>query len=226
MSRILAVGDIHTKLWIIDEVRKIADNYDRVVFVGDYADDWGKQPRDTIQTWLELRSLSHSNPNVKLVQGNHDFAYTRKVGTSSGGYSVGTQFILDVPENRGLKDWLTNIPLSLEIDGVTYSHAGFVEDYHGGTHPDTLWNDISPLWVRPDYGYTYQQRPQVFGHTPSQTCWEVDDNIWCIDTFSTYPDGTPFGDNTVLEVIDGKTFKTIKLEKQNARNNNPTSGIS
>lgn len=224
--KVLAVGDVHTKTWIINEVRKIADNYDAVVFVGDYADDWGKLPRDTIQTWLELRLLQKEKPHVQLVIGNHDYIYVNKTSTISGGYSMGTQFILDVPENKKLKKWLSDLPVVIEVDGVTYSHAGLVDSFKQEYTSKWLWNDNSPLWVRPLEGNFYLEMPQVFGHTPSETCWEVQPNIWCIDTFSTYPDGRQFGDNTVLEVIDGKTFNKIKLEKQNARNNNTTSGIS
>ncbi len=224
--RVLAVGDIHTKLWIIDEVQKIADNYDRVVFVGDYADDWSKEPIDTINTWKKLRGFYNKFPKVLMVQGNHDYAYTRNVGTSSGGYSVGTQFLLDLPENKELKDWLRDLPLSIKLNGVTYSHAGITKEWNENFHPDNLWEDVSPLWVRPDDGYEYLEIPQVFGHTPSETCWEVDTNIWCIDTFSTYPDGTPFGDHTVLEVTNGKEFKKIKLEKQNARDNNSSPSVT
>lgn len=218
--RVLAVGDIHTKLWIIHEVRKIAENYDRVIFVGDYADDWGKEPMDTINVWRELRVFQKTCPAVRLVQGNHDWAYTRDVGTSSGGYSVGTQFLLDLPDNKDLKEWLTNIPLTARVDGVTYSHAGITDEWNENFDKVDLWSDISPLWVRPTDYLEYEQIPQVFGHTPSPTCWEVDKDIWCIDTFSTYPDGRPFGDHTVLEITDGKEFKKIKLEKQNARDNN------
>lgn len=202
--KVLAIGDIHTKIWIINKVRQIAHDFDAIVFVGDYADDWGKAPIDTINTWKELRSFADSRKNVHLVQGNHDFIYTHNVGTSQGGYSTGTQFMLDMePE---LKRWLRDLPIILELDRVTYSHAGITKDWSGGMHPDTLWNDVSPLWVRPDDGFEYKDMPQVFGHTPSETCWEVDRGIWCIDTFSTYPDGRPFGDGSVLEVVDGKQF--------------------
>ena len=38
--KVLAVGDIHTKKWIVDKVDEIADNYDKVVLIGDYADEW------------------------------------------------------------------------------------------------------------------------------------------------------------------------------------------
>jgi hypothetical protein len=214
--RVLAVGDVHTKLWIVDRVREMAEDYDRVIFVGDFADDWDKEPIDTINTWKELRSLSHSNPNVKLVQGNHDYIYTNYTKTTSGGYSMGTQFLLDLPDNKGLKEWLHNLPIILEIDKVKYSHAGITESWNGGLDPVTLWRDDSPIWARPTeepYPTEYRSYPQVFGHTPSPTCWEVQPDVWCIDTFSTYQDGTPIGDETVLEVIDGRKFNKIKLKK-------------
>ena len=210
--KVLAVGDIHTKIWIIDRVREIAENYDKIIFVGDYADDWGKQPMDSINTWKELRSFSHSNPNVELVIGNHDYIYLHKTPSSQGGYSGGTQFMLDLPENKPLKDWLSSLPVKLDIDGVRYSHAGFTDTFNNEFTTHWLWQDNSPIWARPGYD-KYEDYPQVFGHTPSETCWEVQKGVWCIDTFSTYPDGTPFGDNTVLEIIDGKTFNKIKLEE-------------
>lgn len=216
MSRVLAVGDIHTKTWIIDRVQKIADDYDKIVFVGDYADDWGKQPIDTINTWIALKDFHENNPEkVCLVVGNHDYIYINKTSTESGGYSTGTQFLLNLPDNYELKEWLKNIPVKVELDGTTYSHAGFSTGWDD--NEKDLWRDDSPIWIRPDsisYGWTYKDN-QVFGHTPSQTCWEVPsgENVWCIDTFSTYRDGTPFGDGTVLEIIDGKTFTKIKLEE-------------
>lgn len=217
--KVLAVGDIHTKLWVIDEVRKIADNYDKVVFVGDYADDWKSSPQDTIDTWKELRSLSHSNPNVKLVIGNHDYAYLLDFDPRSGGHNWVTQLMLNSVEEKGLKEWLSHVPITLDIDGVTYSHAGVSENWD---NRDGLWQDESPIWVRPQ-GTQYKGFPQVFGHTPSATCWEVQPWIWCIDTFSTYRDGTLIGDQTVLEITDGKWFNKIKLENKN--DNNTTNGI-
>ena len=210
MSRVLAVGDIHTKTWIVNRVEKIADNYDRIVFVGDYADDWGKQPIDTINTWKRLKDFQDAYPKkAKFVIGNHDFAYLLSYYPHSGGFNPLTKLLLNDPENKALKKWLGAIKIKVKIDGVTYSHAGYSESW---TPQDGLWNDFSPIWVRPNEAGNYLPK-QVFGHTPSETCWEVQPTVWCIDTFSTYRDGTPFGDETVLEIIDGKTFTKIKLEE-------------
>lgn len=209
--KVLAVGDIHTKIWIIQAVEKVINDYDAVVFVGDYADDWGKEPIDSINAWNELKRLGDTYKNIHFIMGNHDFIYVNRTSSSQSGYNKFTQTLLDMPENRDLRHWVRTLPVMYRLDGVTYSHAGVVKEWTG--HEMGYWMDLSPIWVRPDDGYTYEDYPQVFGHTPSETCWEVQKGVWCIDTFSTYPDGTPFGDNTVLEIIDGKTFNKIKLEE-------------
>ena len=103
MSRVLAVGDIHTKTWIVDRVEKIADNYDRIVFVGDYADNWGKQPIDTINTWKRLKDFQDAYPEkAKFVIGNHDFAYLLSCYPHSGGFNPLTKLLLNDPENKPL----------------------------------------------------------------------------------------------------------------------------
>lgn len=211
MSKILAVGDIHTKLWIIEAVEKILDNYDTVVFVGDYADDWGKGPVHTLSTWARLKELQDNNlDKVKLVLGNHDYIYLNYTKTTSGGYNKITQTLIDMPENRELRDWLCGLPITVEVDNVLYSHAGLSESFNDDYTSRWLWEDNSPIWTRPGYE-KYRNMPQVFGHTPSKTCWEVQPNIWCIDTHSTFPNGANIGDNSLLEIVDGKKFNKIKL---------------
>lgn len=223
MSKVLAVGDIHTKMWIIEAVTKLVNQYDSIVFVGDYADDWVSEPCQTIETWRRLKMLTSLYPDkVKAVVGNHDFAYTmEKIRPQSSGYNQVTQLMLNAPENRDLKTWVKNLPVQLDIDGVTYTHAGRDVNWNTSTDEHFLWGNDSPIWNRPD-GTVYGPEAQVFGHTPQLTCTEIEDNIWCIDTFSTYHDGTPIGDQTVLEITGGKEFKKKKLDK-NDNNNSATS---
>lgn len=218
--KILAVGDIHTKIWIIDLVESVIDNYDAVVFVGDYADDFGAGPMDSINTWYRLMDLFKAYPDkVKAVKGNHDYIYTVKTPTIQSGYDYKTQLLINSPEHKKLKNWLVSLPLMIEVDGVLYAHAGIDERWDGSQDVSSMWQNISPIWTRPDWAQ-YKKIPQVVGHTPSQTCWEVEDNIWCIDTFSTYPNGKPYGDGTMLVVTDGTKFEKIKIN-----DNSDTPGI-
>lgn len=214
--KVLAIGDIHTKIWIIEAVEKIIDDYDAVIFVGDYADDWNSSPVATIQTWKALKALQDKYiSKVGVVTGNHDYIYVNKTPTIASGYNFTTQMLIDLPDNIEIRQWLRFLPVTIIEDGVTYSHAGI---YSNWKDTDGLWSDYSPIWARPD-NTTYKNIPQVFGHTPSETCWEVQPNVWCIDTFSTYPDDRPIGDHTVLEIIDGITFSKTKLETKNGNNN-------
>lgn len=209
--RVLAVGDLHTKLWIVEAVKRIVDDYDAIVFIGDYADDWGKGPVATIDIWKAVYDLQREHPDkVKVLMGNHDYGYVNHTKSISGGYNPIVQVLLYTPENKRLRRWLSELPVEMVIDGVTYSHAGVTEEWENSSDRANLWSDESPLWARP-YDYTYKDFPQVFGHTPSNTCWEIQPNVWCIDTFSTLPDGDFIGDCTVLEIIDGKKFNKKEL---------------
>lgn len=206
--KILAVGDIHTKAWVIDQVEALLPQYDMVVFCGDYADDWGASGSETTETWLRLWYLQYKHGDkIRLVLGNHDYAYLHPVGCS--GHNDIAQLLINNPENSDLKNWLYSLPITLEIDGVTYSHAGIDERWDGSTDSASMWQDTSPLWVRPSWAQ-YKAIPQVVGHTPQETVTEVHPGIWSMDTFSTYPDGRPIGDGSMLEVVDGKHFVVLK----------------
>jgi hypothetical protein len=231
--RILACGDIHTKNWIIDEVEEIIDNYDAVVFVGDYSDNWNTPPMHSLSTWRMLKMLM-DNEKVHAVIGNHDYAYIHpEIAGRSSGWNQTTFVVLNTPEKKDIKDWLLSLPAILELDGVTFSHAGVTEEWNGDQSVHGLWNDTSPIWARPrQFGgqSSYKQMPQVIGHNPSKKIWQPEPNIWCIDTFSEHQDNTPIGDETVLEIVDGKEFNIIKLkekkddDRETTRNNKPEAG--
>lgn len=216
--RVLAIGDLHTKRWIIDKVERAIDNYDVVIFVGDYADDWNTSPIDTIETWRQIGLLQTRYPEkVATLMGNHDFIYVHPTLSLASGYDYNTQFMINLPDNKAVKTWVYNCPIKIELDGVIYSHAGVARDWVELPEADndyisSLWNDQSPIWLRPN-SYEYLDTPQVFGHTPSETCWEVKPSIWCIDTFSTAYDGKAIGDCSVLEIEDGKKFTVKSLEE-------------
>ena len=58
MGKILAIGDIHTKIWIIEKVAKVINDYDKVVFCGDFADDFNANPQNTLNTWKYLKEFA------------------------------------------------------------------------------------------------------------------------------------------------------------------------
>lgn len=228
MSRVLACGDIHTKIWIIDRVIEKANDYDAIIFCGDYTDNWNTAAFKSIDTWNRLRTFVEANPNkVHALIGNHDYSYIhQEISGRSSGWSQDTNYLLNMPQNIELKEWLLSLPVLCKLDGVTFSHAGITEEWNEKTDVAGLWNDTSPIWARPlEYGgyTTYKNIKQVFGHSPSQSIWNPADGVYCIDTFSEHRDNTPIGDQTALEIINGIKFNKIKLEDKNENSNNITS---
>ncbi len=115
---------------------------------------------------------------------------------------------------------LENVGFIHRIDSTLFSHGGltafFVEDHFGETDtdidfilakindmgPKRLWNDDSPLWARPQDGFLRmfdQGFLQVVGHTPV-TAPLLQGNVLTLDTFSTYRNGTPIGDEKFVWV--------------------------
>lgn len=207
MSKILAVGDVHQKTWILDKVEKLIDNYDQVIFVGDYLDDFGALAVDRPAIINHLMRLKKTyGDKLTLLCGNHDLCYfDSKYAGLYGGYDYSSQAIIN--GDPVAKSFLRSLPQVVWVDGVAYSHAGLTDDWSEDRDP---MDQDGHMWVRPEWGYVYRPK-QVFGHTPSKTCYEVQKDVWCIDTFSTFRDRSPMGDHTVLEIIDGKEFNKIKL---------------
>lgn len=119
------------------------------------------------------------------------------------------------------------------IDNVLFSHGGLSAEYikwfdksllyadiddvieavNNAFH-DQLWNDESPLWLRPQHrarqAFRKEKYIQVVGHTPVERVIEKDGFI-SVDVFSTHPDGTPIGEPAMI-VIDSKTRIYEKVE--------------
>ena len=119
------------------------------------------------------------------------------------------------------------------IDNVLFSHGGLSAEYvkwldkslpdadiddvieavNNASH-DQLWNDESPLWLRPQHrarqAFRKENYIQVVGHTPVERIYEKDGFI-STDVFSTYRDGTQIGEPAMI-VIDSKTRIYEKVE--------------
>ena len=68
---------------------------------------------------------------------------------------------------------------------------------------DTLWIDESPLWARPEVegGFYQPDYLQVVGHTPvKEPTLYVTERLLVCDTFSTYRNGEPIGNQKFVWV--------------------------
>lgn len=69
---VLVVGDIHNKL---EPITNFLKNWNgKVIFTGDYFDDFGDDPYIAMRTAHWLKS-NLDNPNYIFLMGNHDFHY-------------------------------------------------------------------------------------------------------------------------------------------------------
>jgi hypothetical protein len=245
--KILCVGDIHAKPQIVYAVAKLVKDYDRVIFLGDYADDWGADPDQSRIALEAVTELATLNPvNVVLLRGNHDFSeyygYTKREFICSG-FNIGTHnlcqriyrdnwhrlytayIIHGNSEEVGNDWWISHAGItngwykqwdeywdSLTFDGKSNTSLLDTEVFlnqvgsaRGGRslNPSPIWVDYYELIANPK---TYVN--QIVGHTPVKTvtCHEfkngdgIKNKIFFCDTFSTYTDGTPYGDGSCLSL--------------------------
>ena len=61
--KVLFVGDVHNHQYIFDDVTRLDKiyNFDRVIFLGDYVDDWMTDNNDSLKTLNKVIELKKSN---------------------------------------------------------------------------------------------------------------------------------------------------------------------
>ena len=125
MAKTLIIPDIHHQIAVVDGVLGRED-HDRVVFLGDYFDDFGDTPEKARQTatWLKRRLR---DPRMTFLFGNHDLPYRYTVaGLGCSGFSFEKrEAILDVLDES---DWGA-LRLHAWIDGILVTHAGWNEAF-------------------------------------------------------------------------------------------------
>lgn len=246
--KILCVGDIHAKPWVVHAVSLLADDYDRIIFLGDYVDDWGADPLMSKEA-LEAVSVFYRRNNHKVVmlRGNHDFSEYygyRKREFMCSGFDFGTHNECQLLYKNNWEHMLTVDIIHGDYDDPQrgdywISHAGITsgwdkewsEYWNSLTHEQKSISSLldteeflaqvgyargggssnpSPIWVDKDE-LVASPKPfvnQIVGHTPVKTvtCHEFKNGdgtrnkIFFCDTFSTYRDGSPYGDGSCLSL--------------------------
>lgn len=207
--KVLVIPDVHLKLWIFDEADKLIDKYnlDNAIFIGDLVDDWNKQNcidlyKETIDR-AELFKCMHKDSF--FCYGNHEVAYIVN-GACSGNSNL---FRSEIKYLLNKYERIVEPKIVHKIDNVIFSHAGIHDlvDVDNRVQQENdksivkAYNDMnSPLWLRPKYLYVYDENyMQVAGHTPVKNIY-CENNIWYVDTFSTYPDGSQYGNQTFMSI--------------------------
>ena len=225
----LVIPDIHLKPEIIRKATRkmIVNKYDIAVFLGDFCDDWEQGHNVGLydKTFDALDEFIHLYPDTLICYGNHDISYVWKEWET--GYSpIARETVVarlhELYQKYGVERW----KYIHKLDNVLFSHAGltkgFVLEYFAYDTDNSLehiveavnrmgqgelWDDASPIWARPSDGYDFYGKGclQIVGHTPvSVPEFYKDADLLVCDTFSTYSNGKPIG-NQRFVVVDTET---------------------
>ena len=235
--RILVIPDIHLKTWIFDRAEDIlkASKADQAVCLMDIPDDWDMEFQTEMykETFDRAIEFSRTYPDTLWCYGNHDVSYPW--GRLETGYSPYAERTV-MSKLEELKNSLqdpSQIAIMHRIDNVLFTHGGLTVEFLQLLNEDLLdadidevvaaindasqnhlWNDESPLWLRPQNRTVNVFRKdiykQVVGHTPVKKIFEKD-GIISTDVFSTYRDGTQIGESAMI-VIDSVTGEYEKIK--------------
>ena len=240
--KILVIPDIHLKPWIFDRAEEIlrAGKADRAVCLMDIADDWEMYFQIGLyeETYDRAIAFAKAHPETVWCCGNHDISY--EWGRLETGYSPYAEATV-IRKLRKLTEVIgaEMIPFAACIDKVLFSHGGigdkFVErlgkklgrklseepmanviEAINTADPEMLWDDDSPLWLRPQYDsvklFRGEEYTQVVGHTPVEEI-TLKRGVISTDVFSTYRDGRQIGEKA-FAVVDSETgtFEKVWIE--------------
>ena len=233
----LFVGDVHNHKYMFDDIKSLdADyNFNRIIFMGDYVDDWFTDNTQSLDTLMTVFKFKDSNPDkYTLLLGNHELSYL--------GYPCsGHKYELEHEVNKILLDDINNLDLYTLVDcgGTEYvcTHGGitniFADEFLGENWKDRLYelnvNKLDNLNVlsRCSYfrggNYSYssflwsdkkenqlynQDIPKIRHQIVGHTpvpTIQLVEDIFYTDTHSTYQDGSKYGDRTYL-IWDDRGF--------------------
>lgn len=197
MSAVLVIPDIHNNISRADTfIRRLAGRYDRIVFLGDFFDDFGDSP-EVVKEVAEWLGESLKDPRRTHLVGNHDLAYLAPgPRTYCSGFSHEKMRVVAPALNAMPRQCFQ---AAVEVDGWLISHAGFHPSLADGRATGELVEFAnfelrsflvgheSPLFAvgyarggRASIGgvtwldWTQEFRPiagihQLLGHTPSDT---------------------------------------------------------
>lgn len=229
--KVLVIPDIHLKPFMFEQAALLMKDKaaDRAVCLMDIPDDWGKQWNIDLyeQTYDAAIEFAKLFPDTLWCYGNHDLSYLwhqfESGYSSMAAYTVQRK-LLDL---RLAVSEYNPIRYVQRIDNVLFSHGGvlnyFVEEYVSRSKYNDvdavletinnlgrtqMWNDASPIWLRPQHTNMRMYKPrkllQVVGHTPMEEITREGNIISC-DVFSTYQDGQPIGTQEFL-LLDTVTW--------------------
>lgn len=122
----LVVGDLHTKLPILERVIAKANDYDKIIFLGDYVDEWGTPATLSANLLARLIEFKKTNMDkVVLLLGNHCLSEWQGGIFRCSGYSETTHEAVYTlyQDNEEL------FRIAYAQDGILFTHAGLTKSW-------------------------------------------------------------------------------------------------
>ena len=237
--KVLVIPDVHMKPRLFNTAQKLLKDgvAERAVCLMDLPDDWDREMMIDLykDTFDRAISFAKTFPDTLWCYGNHDISYPW--GRLETGYSPYAErtVIVKLEELKAALPDPSQLTFIHRIDNVLFMHGGlstaFVRSLGedlldadidevisavNAAPEDVLWNDESPLWLRPQFKdiemYRADTYTQVVGHTPIELVFEKD-GVISTDVFSTYRNGRQIGASEMV-VIDTQTreYELITVE--------------
>lgn len=127
--KVLFVGDVHNHYYVFKDVHRLDERYkfDKIIFVGDYVDDWYTTNNESLETLDEVIELKKSNPDkYYFCIGNHELSY---LGYPCSGHRFPKDKLVRLKLIQNIN--VFNYFVTIELDNKKFycSHAGFLNDY-------------------------------------------------------------------------------------------------
>ena len=237
--KVLVIPDVHMKPRLFNTAQKLLKDgvAERAVCLMDLPDDWDREMMIDMykDTFDRAISFAKTFPDTLWCYGNHDISYPW--GRLETGYSPYAErtVIVKLEELKAALPDPSQLTFIHRIDNVLFMHGGlstaFVRSLGedlldadidevisavNAAPEDVLWNDESPLWLRPQFKdiemYRADTYTQVVGHTPIELVFEKN-GVISTDVFSTYRNGRQIGASEMV-VIDTQTreYELITVE--------------
>ena len=122
--RSLIVGDLHTKHHILEKVKELSKNYDKIIFLGDYVDDWDTVPEASYNILVRLKEFYEQNlGKVVLLTGNHTASeWWGGDFRCSGWNPVTSQYV-----GNFMTKFNSIFNLAYAQDNFLFTHAGVIQ---------------------------------------------------------------------------------------------------
>jgi len=138
--KIIVIGDIHAKTIWKQIVAKELDNSDKIIFIGDYFDDYnGTNAQHQINNFKQIVDFKKLYPEkFILLFGNHDFQYLKGIDDRYSGYQSGAAISIQEAIHKDLE----YLQMCYLYDNVIFSHAGVTNTWCKNNNIKTIRSDI------------------------------------------------------------------------------------